>query len=273
MSSSIECDHVFAILTRGPFPSGDATDQEVERHLELCESCREIAEALRPASDLFHESVSLFELNDLPRYGNPGDDLGARCRTMTEEAPASQRAPQSADRWPWLHALAMSRTAATLLWLTATVMVMAAVVGAATMQPPALTIPDQTDVVDQGQLQDLRQNKGQAHVLAQGHGQEWKQDAAGHLHAFNAQRFAIPDACRPAASSLATDDFLTSLRRQCCTHCHHASLHGDSLHEKPPEQGDAASGGLAGVAIRLKPASIGTIANACRLCHLAGDSP
>ena len=170
MSSSIECDHVFAILTRGPFPSGDVTDEEVERHLELCDSCREIAEALRPASDLFHESVSLFELNDLPRYGNPGGEREARCSTMTEDAPASQRAPQSADRWPWLHALAMSRTAATLLWLTATVMVMAAVFGAATMQPPALMIPDQTGIpdqsgmADQGELERAVRVQGQAHA-------------------------------------------------------------------------------------------------------------
>jgi hypothetical protein len=136
-------------------------------------------------------------------------------------------------------------------------------------------IPDQSGIADQGQLQGQGQAhvQGQALAQRQGQGQGRKQDPAGRLQAFNAQRFAIPDSCRPVASSLAADDFLTSLRRQCCTNCHHASLPENPLHEKSSEHGDAAMGGLASVATRLKPASIGTIANACRLCHLAGDSP
>jgi hypothetical protein len=53
----MNCDQVFDILTRGPFPSGDAADAAVERHLAACHECRRLAEALRPAVELFHESI------------------------------------------------------------------------------------------------------------------------------------------------------------------------------------------------------------------------
>lgn len=68
MKRQIDCDHVFDILTRGPFPNGDATDTGVEMHLIACHDCRRLAEALRPAIDLFHETVPATELEDLPGY-------------------------------------------------------------------------------------------------------------------------------------------------------------------------------------------------------------
>ena len=53
------CDDVFDVLTRGPFPTGEqATDFPVERHLTVCHSCRELAEALRPATELLAEQQS-----------------------------------------------------------------------------------------------------------------------------------------------------------------------------------------------------------------------
>jgi len=65
----MNCDCVFDILTRGPFPSGDHNDdQAVESHLSVCHECRQLAEALRPAVDLFHESVAAEEGRDLPGY-------------------------------------------------------------------------------------------------------------------------------------------------------------------------------------------------------------
>ncbi|HEV7281961.1 MAG TPA: hypothetical protein VGN57_17295 [Pirellulaceae bacterium] len=70
------CDQVFERLTRGPFPGGPfadgstsdpAEDARVERHLACCHDCRRLAEALRPAVDLFHEALE--RTDDLPRYG------------------------------------------------------------------------------------------------------------------------------------------------------------------------------------------------------------
>lgn len=62
----MNCDLVFDILTRGPFPAGDPSDDAVERHLAACHECRQLAEALRPAVDLFHESFD--DCENLPGY-------------------------------------------------------------------------------------------------------------------------------------------------------------------------------------------------------------
>src|SRR6478609_4205974 len=80
MKLTINCDHVFEILTRGPFPSGDPQDAAVEMHLLACHECRELAEALRPAVDLFHESIPVGEQEELPGY------RGALCRLTGESS-------------------------------------------------------------------------------------------------------------------------------------------------------------------------------------------
>jgi hypothetical protein len=64
----MNCDQVFDILTRGPFPSGEPSDAAVERHLCACHECRELAEALQPAVSLLHESIGAEEGADLPGY-------------------------------------------------------------------------------------------------------------------------------------------------------------------------------------------------------------
>jgi hypothetical protein len=58
MKVALNCDHVFDILTRGPFPTGADHDADVEVHLEACHDCRRLAEMLRPAVSLFHEALS-----------------------------------------------------------------------------------------------------------------------------------------------------------------------------------------------------------------------
>ena len=45
----MNCDQVFDILTRGPFPTGTACDEPLEAHLDECPECHRLAEALRPA--------------------------------------------------------------------------------------------------------------------------------------------------------------------------------------------------------------------------------
>ncbi|HVX62482.1 MAG TPA: hypothetical protein VHC19_17830 [Pirellulales bacterium] len=72
----IQCDEVFDILTRGPFPTGAPSDGIVELHLAQCESCRQLAEALRPALELFQEAVTPEESRTLPSYwGETGSNL------------------------------------------------------------------------------------------------------------------------------------------------------------------------------------------------------
>ena len=64
----MDCDQVFMILTRGPFPTGAPWDEQVEAHLETCSDCWRIAEALRPALEVFQEAVPPAESRDLPGY-------------------------------------------------------------------------------------------------------------------------------------------------------------------------------------------------------------
>jgi len=64
----MNCEQVFAILTRGPFPTGDLSDSEVEIHLVFCPDCQRLAAALQPVEDCFQEAVSPEESRDLPGY-------------------------------------------------------------------------------------------------------------------------------------------------------------------------------------------------------------
>lgn len=64
----MDCDQVFMILTRGPFPTGEVWDEDVEAHLETCAECWRLAEALRPALEVFQEAVPPAEGRDLPGY-------------------------------------------------------------------------------------------------------------------------------------------------------------------------------------------------------------
>lgn len=57
MPKTLSCDYVFDVLTRQPFPSGGEDDAAVEQHIHACHECRRLAEALRPAVDLLHESI------------------------------------------------------------------------------------------------------------------------------------------------------------------------------------------------------------------------
>jgi hypothetical protein len=64
----MDCDQVFKILTSGPFPTGEAWDEQVEAHLETCTECWQLAEALRPALEVFQEAIPPAESRDLPGY-------------------------------------------------------------------------------------------------------------------------------------------------------------------------------------------------------------
>lgn len=68
----MDCDRVFAVLTRGPFPTGCEEDRAVEAHLAACRSCRRLAEALRPSGSDDSEPVAPEESATLPCYGSAG---------------------------------------------------------------------------------------------------------------------------------------------------------------------------------------------------------
>jgi hypothetical protein len=64
----MDCNQVFMVLTRGPFPTGEAWDEEVEAHLETCADCWRLADALRPALEVFQEAIPPSESRELPGY-------------------------------------------------------------------------------------------------------------------------------------------------------------------------------------------------------------
>jgi hypothetical protein len=98
----MDCDQVFMILTRGPFPTGEEWDEQVESHLEICSDCWRLAEALRPALEVFQEAVPPSEGRDLPGYwgdARPASTVVAQLVSgSTRTAVASAKLPQKRNR-------------------------------------------------------------------------------------------------------------------------------------------------------------------------------
>jgi hypothetical protein len=82
----MDCDQVFMILTRGPFPTGAPTDEQVEEHLETCADCWRLAEALRPALEVFQEAVPPVESRELPGYWGDARPAAAVMAQLTGTA-------------------------------------------------------------------------------------------------------------------------------------------------------------------------------------------
>jgi hypothetical protein len=81
----MDCDQVFMILTRGPFPTGEPWDEQVEAHLETCGDCWRLAEALRPALEVFQEAIPPAEGRDLPGYWGDARPASAVVAQLTRE--------------------------------------------------------------------------------------------------------------------------------------------------------------------------------------------
>ena len=79
----MDCDQVFMILTRGPFPTGEPWDEQVEAHLESCADCWRLAEALRPAIEVFQEAVPPAESRNLPGYWGDARPASALLSDLT----------------------------------------------------------------------------------------------------------------------------------------------------------------------------------------------
>ena len=124
----IGCDQVFAILTRGPFPTGDRSDVFVESHLASCSECRTLAESLRPAADMFHESIDVDECTSLPGYQGMLPELDAHQTIATAVSRFQPRLKHSPARianyagdywlvgWRIAGAVVIGATLMSLLW-------------------------------------------------------------------------------------------------------------------------------------------------------------
>ena len=107
----IDCERVFVVLTRGPFPTGEDIDHFVESHLAVCADCRRLAEALSPSDQIVRESLSAEEGRSLPRYDR--EQLGLAAESASRQSnlavsPAEVAARPLARRWnpQWLSAQA-----------------------------------------------------------------------------------------------------------------------------------------------------------------------
>jgi hypothetical protein len=95
----MNCDEVFAILTRGPFPSGDRHDRLVESHLQLCLDCQRLAEALRPNDENRPEAVAPEDTVSLPGYwGGPLNADIHPILSLAKTAGQSQPQPKRTQR-------------------------------------------------------------------------------------------------------------------------------------------------------------------------------
>jgi hypothetical protein len=89
----MDCDRVFVILTRGPFPTGHPSDELVESHLEECGDCWRLAEALRPALEMFQEAVPPAESRDLPGYWGDARPASTVVASLTQPMKRSAPSP------------------------------------------------------------------------------------------------------------------------------------------------------------------------------------
>lgn len=116
----MNCDQVFDVLTRGPFPTGDASDLAVEAHLADCVDCARLAEALRPAIELFEEAVTEEESRTLPGYWGALAELPGDVKLLPVDEPRAARRERirlAADRLtgPLTVSMAWRMAAAVLL--------------------------------------------------------------------------------------------------------------------------------------------------------------
>ncbi len=224
----MNCDLVFEILTRGPFPSGEPTDASVESHLARCHECRELAEALRPAVSLFHEALaSEDECRGLPGYfGSLSEAAPAFSTAVAVPAPRVEwratPAPVTAALRGrgWRRSVERVRPLASGIVLGAALCLVAAVMLARTATPP----------------EPLAKRSQAAAPGAAITGLALAPDAARaslislHLPAACWTRPAAVDAVAPVGIEL-REGALPSLAAAphaqghllCCTHCHNAA--------------------------------------------------
>jgi hypothetical protein len=115
---AMDCDQVFMVLTRGPFPTGEAWDEDVEAHLESCADCWRLAEALRPALEVFQEAVPPAESRELPGYwgdARPAAAVVSDLSRASVRVALASRARRFARSYPAYHQYPLTNPASSEL--------------------------------------------------------------------------------------------------------------------------------------------------------------
>jgi len=219
----LNCDQVFDVLTRGPFPSGDPQDEAVERHLRACHECRQLAEALRPAVALMHEAVSSDEADQLPEYqgslpwqSRPGRKRNAVVHleslpeTKSYAPPTMTTISRGEPRRPQI--VSFIRLIAASLILAA----LGLLFGGTVFSPRTIERPNEPTV----QVEADHRASGPADGIPTAQG-------LLTLASFKLPHTCVPFSHRPVSAveaaqiaSAISDSSLNGLR--CCTECHHA---------------------------------------------------
>lgn len=229
----MNCDQVFDILTRGPFPTGSACDIPVEAHLEVCPECRRLAEALRPALELFQETVAPEESRDLPGYwcAVAADRQHPRV-SYADEPELPRHMPRV-----WTQPQPSSQFTALTLWRMAAMLALGATLGLLVSSRGAWD------------LSKLPPGLGGAAATAAG---DDEVRAPGIAPPRNAKFEGLPLACwdhkQPAAARFTWrgEQLLAKVepqKMQCCTGCHNAGSD------------------------RVPGAATLTVAQQCQVCH------
>ncbi|MCC7085035.1 MAG: hypothetical protein IT427_08515 [Pirellulales bacterium] len=209
----MNCDEVFAILTRGPFPAGDRDDQAVEMHLRGCADCQRLAEALRPNDEDRPEAVAPEDTMSLPGYW--GAPLYAELRPILSlKQPVGQPRPQSMCPPPKKSAL--SGRHLNLLHFSAAIVLgifVAAILRTLVGTPDRPLSPMRGDSA--GAFADRNHRETPASEFGDEHGHA--QDSAQCLRGLVAPAGLSP----PAAARSSLPDLLRRDRQNCCNRCHH----------------------------------------------------
>lgn len=251
----MNCDQVFDILTRGPFPTGNRSDRAVELHLADCPDCQRLANALRPAIELFQEAISGDEGRELPGYwGGMIDESeefqpADRLTQVTRHLPAAlHRRIDCSRRW------VSSQTGGNGLRFVAAMLIgvaLGAVVWTAGV-PAKESWSDASNLTSAARITNANGDELQETSTADTPSWSNAKPATSSLDMRITLRLA--QACLTSGSNLSNDSepgvstaailSVADLARQhCCTRCHHA---------------------LAG---KSPPKATAVVAHSCEICH------
>lgn len=68
MKTLFTCDEVFELLTAAPIRTDSEEAEAIREHNKTCDSCRQLADALRPACHLIHEAMPRDSQTGLPAF-------------------------------------------------------------------------------------------------------------------------------------------------------------------------------------------------------------
>lgn len=192
MQVLIDCNKVFERLTRGPFPNGSQADTDVQKHLAACHECRCLAESLRPAVTLLHESMTAEQRADLPEYRS-ADEEEQRVRIL------DRIADQPPPAWEHTSYGSQSNRWRDLCWVLAPALLLA--VMALAMHSDRSPIGDRTRQIALGSFSSVD-------LLTS---------------------FSLPAACLPEFSASQSNPVGMNNAFQCCSKCH-AAMNPDAPH-------------------------------------------